>query len=622
MSAQDERDALGLPPALYEHALRLLGESPDGVPPGNGYRLPPSSAPHSPPHSPQASGDPLPHREVRSAIEAALDPLPVDAADLHRRFVRLGLQDRHRHLVRAVVADLPLATGRWDAARALARQLIRTGTSSFTVTAGLALLARLGEAEDIPDLSVLGLFRELNGPAVQALDALDRRAAAVLWLAVNTYHAELRPLVRALWADDRKSVHTELLALTAPPHLVSGATARRIAEASRLPALLDRHPAVAGLLAQAGRLLVRMGSSRDDPANLLDCQDVQGLYERVVGRTGLLPPGLDHAATLLSLAQDLSSGTGVLLDWPPGQRTALLDALGRLLATPRWTAAVDRAARHPEQRPRANWLRRSGRQPFRHRADPPGRLRIEVVTGDPAERALVEARILVDGRPIVPALFGRGAADDPEYLFGDDRLRAEPEPREVRLAEAGCTEGCCGALYVTIRRDGDQVVWENWRRPWSTSDSREPDPALPAHHFDAAAYDAELARAEADHSWSWPARTVARLIRAGLDEQPELLGRWGAGPGWVTTDINNPDTAVVTFWYSPGPASDRPERPERPAGRLQFRWIIPDDGTPPETQAAAALHRLTEEDPKTYSQVCGGPRQLAQNLGYPWPTRT
>ncbi|MHA5047621.1 hypothetical protein [Streptomyces sp. SD15] len=52
---------------------------------------------------------------------------------------------------------------------------------------------------------------------------------------------------------------------------------------------------------------------------------------------------------------------------------------------------------------------------------------------------------------------------------------------------------------------------------------------------------------------------------------------------------------------------------------LPFRWDIPDDGTPPEAQAAAALRQLAEEDPKTYGQVCGGNRERAEELGFPWP---
>ncbi|WP_433436004.1 hypothetical protein [Nonomuraea sp. CA-141351] len=476
------------------------------------------------------------------------------------------------------------------------------------------LLVRLGEPEDVPYLSVLGLFREFTGPAVNALDILDRQSAAVVWLAVYARRDELQSLIHALWTGNRQTVRAELVAFPASHRFVSSAVARRIAEASQLPDLLDQHPSDTDLLARAGRLLVRMGCSRDDPTDLLAYRDALSVYDSVVTRAGLLPPTLDNAAMLLSLALDLSSGTGVLLDWPPGRRAALLDSLGRLLAESRW-AVAGVAASEADQRLRAGWIRRTGRQPFKRPATP-GRLRIEVVAGDPADREPVETRVLIDGRPVVPAVFGRGPAHSPEYLLDDDQLRAEVEPREVQLAEAYCTEGCCGALYVTIRRDADQVVWENWRRPQTMPGSRKPAPELPAYRFDASAYDAEIARAEADRSWSWPARTLARLIKAGLIEQPELLSRWDASPGWISSGFDDPDTTVVTFWYVPGLASGRPERADSP---LQFRWVIPDDGAPPETQAAAALRRLAEEDPKSYARICGGSRERAGELGFPWP---
>jgi hypothetical protein len=55
-------------------------------------------------------------------------------------------------------------------------------------------------------------------------------------------------------------------------------------------------------------------------------------------------------------------------------------------------------------------------------------------------------------------------------------------------------------------------------------------------------YDAEIARAETDHSWSRPARTTARLIKAGLVERPDLLSRWDAKRGWISSGFEDPDT--------------------------------------------------------------------------------
>ncbi|MEU9268261.1 hypothetical protein AB0E04_22805 [Streptomyces sp. NPDC048251] len=631
------------PPALYDQVRRLRQESPDGLPPGRGFDLPadlrtdlradlrtdfPADLPSEPPETR------LSRREMAGVVREALNPLPEDPATLHRRFAELGVRGRHRNLIRSAVAALPLPADEHATARALARQLTRSGSTVPAVTAGLALLTRLGEPEDVPYLSTLGLLRSLTGPAVQALDALDRRSAAVLWLVTSVSRGELRPLVRALGAGDDRAVRSELVAFRAEPRFLGATTARRIAEAARLPDLLAEHPADPALLARAARLLVRMGCASDNTTELLTYREAPAVYETVVTRAGLLSPTVEQHATLLSLALDLSSGPGALLDWPSGCRETLLGSLGRLLAEPSWTATATTdldperpAGLDPEDPPgldperpadvdrrlRVGWIRRTGRRPFARPAAPDRGLRVEIVAGDPVDRAPVETRILVDGRPLVPAVFAHGPAHGPEELLDEGLLRAGPEPRRVRLAEAWCSEGCCGALHVTIRRDGDQVVWEDWRRP-PPPGSRGPAPELPVLRFEATAYDAEIARAEADRAWAWPARTVARLIKAGLVERPELLSRWDARRGWISTGHEEPDTAQVHFWYQPGLGAGRPE--EDP---LVFRWTVPDDGTPPEAQAAAALRRLAEEDPKSYSRVSGGTRKRAEELGYTWP---
>ncbi|AVV42574.1 hypothetical protein C6376_15240 [Streptomyces sp. P3] len=628
MSAPDD-----LPPALYEQALGLRRQSPEGLPPGRGFDLPGSPA------EARAGEATLSHKEAAAVVPGALDPLPADAAALHRRFAELGVRACHRRAVLHAVAALPLPAEQRPAARSLARQLTRTGTTVPAVTVGLALLARVGEPEDVPHVFVLGLVRSLAGPALQALDVLDRRAGAVVTLVSSVGRGELRPLVRALATADEAAVRRELTAFPAGPHLLGAGTARRIAEAARLHDLLAAHPADPELLARAGLLLVRIACAGDAPGELLAYRDAPGVYETVVGRAGLLAPTLGHHAMLLSLALSLSSGTAVLLDWPPGRRETLLAALDSLLARPAWTSLTDPvsvfdpAGGSPEAatagvaevdpdtaaawRRRAGWIRRTGRRPFTGAATAGGRLRIEIVAGDPeGERAPLETRILVDGRPLVPALFPFGPAHSPEILLDEGMLRADTEPRRVRLAEAWCTEGCCGALHVTVRRDGDEVVWEDWRRP-ALPGSRGPAPAVPALRFDAAAYDAEITRALTDGDWSWRARRTACLLKAGLTARPELLARWDARRGWIGTGFDDPDTVKVNFWYRPGLAAGHPE-----GDALVFQWAVPDDGAPPEEQAAAALRRLAEEDPKHYSRVNGGTRERAEELGFAWPFDT
>ncbi|TDC61663.1 hypothetical protein E1283_35255, partial [Streptomyces hainanensis] len=127
----------------------------------------------------------------------------------------------------------------------------------------------------------------------------------------------------------------------------------------------------------------------------------------------------------------------------------------------------------------------------------------------------VELRPLVDGADLLATAFPDEPGTDPRDL---PRLVATPQSHEVRLVEAECTESCCGALHVTITRTSDHVRWHDWRNT--------ADPALvpPELRFPATDYDAELARATADFSWEWPARTLARHLEPALAASPWLAG--------------------------------------------------------------------------------------------------
>lgn len=117
-------------------------------------------------------------------------------------------------------------------------------------------------------------------------------------------------------------------------------------------------------------------------------------------------------------------------------------------------------------------------------------IRIEVVA---AEHWGVDTavRVLIDGRDVISEGFVSGPGLPPEVLLRPNGvLRAGAEAREVVLAEAECTPDCCGALCVTIRREGESVVWGGWR------DVNGPAPLLPEFRFAAGEYDAEVSRAE------------------------------------------------------------------------------------------------------------------------------
>ncbi|KOU19806.1 hypothetical protein ADK49_10565 [Streptomyces sp. WM6349] len=527
--------------------------------------------------------------EVTDALSPLLaDPDPVRAADaVHRRAADLAMP--HRTL-RAHTARLTLTDE--AAARRTARQLTRTGTDAAAVGVGMALLVRLGEPEDVPCLKALGMLHGLADAASAALDPLDRQAAALLYIRHRDRRGELAPLTDAIATGDAEAVRSALLSL--PDEDRALWLARRIAEAADLHGLLRARPQDAELLALTGRLLHRMADQLESRPDILDYRPARAVYEALVRHADRLPPTPEHRALLLSVALDLHSGPAVLLDWRPGRRRALLDALDGLLPA---------AAQEPVPGDReADWFRRNRHLPFA-RAGDGDRPRWEVVVVHRSpDSSAVETRILIDGVPLVPALFGKGRGHPPEYLIDNGRLRAAPEPREVQLAEAYCTEGCCGALYVTIRRDGDEVVWDGWRGAVG--------PPPPPYRFDAAAYDAELARAERDHSWCWPARSTARLIAAGLRDRPDLTSRWEVAMSWVATDWRDPDTTVVQLRFTPSAP------PPGTGGSLYFTWRLPDDDSPPGDRAAAALRRLETDDPKAFAVFDGGDTELAEALGY------
>ncbi|MFG2900872.1 hypothetical protein ACGFZH_27775 [Streptomyces zaomyceticus] len=591
MSAPYERPTLA--PSLLAYAEGLRDAAPDAPPLPGGLPLPGSAYP------PRGPADARTAREARLALPGLLLPFLADpdperaAAELERALAATHVRDR---AVFAAAAALPLPADpdARNRARVLGRCLTRRGTIVRAVAAGLGLLSRLGEPEDVPHLRTLGLLDRLGGHVVATLDPLDRKAAARTWLLHQADDEELRAFAAALTAGDETAALDLLTRLPSAPRELNPHDARRVAEAVGLPAILRREPHRPGLPAQALHLLARMCSGRNYTAEIRSYGEAVALYEEVAAHAPLLPPDLDHRARLVTLALGLHSGTSHLLPWPEGRRreliTLLLDAAGEPETPPEL-----------EGRRRAEWIRRTARHLRAARPEEPADtpvLRIEIAVPDPGDVDVVETRFLVDGRPLLPEAFGQGPGEPPEALLETGALRAGPEPHEVRIAEAYCTEGCCGALYVTVRREGTHVVWDGWRRPCAPRGF----PDLPAHRFDADAYDREIARAEQDRDWTWPARRTAWLIGAALRERPGILARWGLGRGWISTDFHTPDTTVVTFNGPPLAADGTPDT-EQPV--QQFLWYLPDDGTPPEMRAAAAVRRLEEENPRGYAEPPG-----------------
>ncbi|MFE5208907.1 hypothetical protein [Streptomyces sp. NPDC056600] len=222
----------------------------------------------------------------------------------------------------------------------------------------------------------------------------------------------------------------------------------------------------------------------------------------------------------------------------------------------------------------------------------------------------VECRPVVDGRDLLAGVFDKGPAEDPGRLLGPDSpLFATGTPRRVRIAEAECSEGCCGAVYVTVRREGGQVVRSDWRDPDDASFT------LPELRFALDQYEAEIRRASADHRWEWPARTVARLLEERLRGHADRPGRFACELGSVSAWHREPDRITLLLFH-PGRSALREGRPW-----LRFRLALPVTDEAPADQVPRLEDLLTAEDPRRAGDVCGGSREFAEALGYSWPGR-
>lgn len=81
----------------------------------------------------------------------------------------------------------------------------------------------------------------------------------------------------------------------------------------------------------------------------------------------------------------------------------------------------------------------------------------------------------------------------PDDLFRPVNQLTAGEPSVVLISQSNeCGVLGCGGVSIRIARDGDRVVWE-WLDNGATTQR---------HAFDAATYDAEVARAALDRSWA------------------------------------------------------------------------------------------------------------------------
>ncbi|MFD4672465.1 hypothetical protein ACFWNN_22255 [Lentzea sp. NPDC058450] len=389
-----------------------------------------------------------------------------------------------------------------------ARWLISRGTDDRLRLLGLKLLDGAAEPGDVQDIVSLARAPALSRFAVRVLLRVPGAERTAIQLAEDAgeRHLVIRPLITHPdpWIADWVRAHCG-----------DGSVARRVAEAHDLLALLDQFDVPDRLWDQAGRLL--HGMSRTHGYSVLhEYPDAVAACRRWVALAHLRPPTPERLVALTAFADEVATGYAALV--LGDQRVDLVAAMKEVASA--WIEELGPADPWAALRVAALDV-------------PPSGFAVRVVTSPPGPVSAAEARVVIDGVPIAARVFGCWRADSPEQLI--PRLAATAEPREIVLDENDNEE-----LRVTIVREGDEVAWRDWKCLF--------DRRLPGDfRFDAAAYDREVARVTNDHSWEWPARTVARLVTERLRADPSILGRWECGDGFCWSTFESPDLAEFRF---------------------------------------------------------------------------
>ncbi|THV28441.1 hypothetical protein [Glycomyces paridis] len=597
MTAADERSALEARTVPVHHRVRELlarfpkGPLPDGEVKALGESL--ASKAQRPNRGPLPEG--VPDRERRSLSGAARQrafaesqaelaaiihaAAPFAPDDLRRLGERLREATPFPGVPRAL-GDLDLTSDERDT---IAEYLVRNGVGLTEVQVGLGLTTPAARhAEAIREVALVGM--NLQGEAVTALSRLPNAAIHLYWASKRAAGSRGRWFCHVLGdlpieaiedlLDTLVPVETALLALDLTEH-------------TRRPSWFPGHRRFAAALAEVARRVPDMAARR-------------GALIRTV-------KALDA----------IRYGPCALLGFAPGEREATVARLRSALASDAALAAVREGLAADPDDAELIWLHREIETA--RRTDLPDFVpgfALRVTVAGPNGFDGVRLHALVDGVPVAAQRFRRGGAEEPERLLGEDTgLAAAVESHEVRLAVADCDEACCGSLRARIRRDDASglVEWEVWN-------TNNPEGTLELLAFPAAAYDAEVARAQADRSWEWPARRAARVLRERLRSEPDLLTRWDDRAGWIGAWNRERSTLRVTFTHP-----DRPYTSTEPWLQFVKEFTVPDDVDTDDESIDAFVDGLTDRlrttDPKTFFRVAGGSREHAEALGYTWPER-
>jgi hypothetical protein len=216
-------------------------------------------------------------------------------------------------------------TGRW---------LVRYGTDRCAVTVGLALVAAVGTADDVPLVRTLGLLSDRFGPlAAHALENQTGGVEALLWLAERVTGWGRVHVVETLCGIDDPAARPWLLRRACDGDFLNGYFAGRVATVAKLHEALGDLDTDSEMVDHVGRLLHLMSDCEGMGPTLARYPHAEAVLEAHARRVGSLAPTLERYFTIALLAQHLATAppdaAGCTAERQEVLRTTYLSVLDR-----------------------------------------------------------------------------------------------------------------------------------------------------------------------------------------------------------------------------------------------------------------------------------------------------
>ncbi|MFJ1706150.1 hypothetical protein [Kitasatospora sp. NPDC088346] len=340
----------GSPTTLFDHALRLHRLAPGEPLPRDGEPYPDDGS-HRGRQGPKAPSD---RRSVGKdaalvlkAHLARASALPSELADaFHDVYIPIHHNEHIAAAAEQADRDRVRRTGRW---------LVRHGTDRCSVTVGLALLAPLGTAEDIPLIQTIGLLSDRFGPlAARALESRPGGVEALLWLAERVTGWGRVYVVEALCRLDSPAARPWLLRRACDGDFLNGYFAGKVATVARLHEALADLGTDSEMVDHTGLLLQLMSDCAGMGLTLAHYPHSAAVLEAHARHVGSLSPTIGRYHGVAWLTHFLTTRSPETAGCTVEQQEALRATYLSVLDREEWTRIARSALAAGDERMR--WL--------------------------------------------------------------------------------------------------------------------------------------------------------------------------------------------------------------------------------------------------------------------------